>query len=439
MLLRFSTSNHGPFRDTAELSLVSGAASGTTAPEDDWTAATTRVAGIYGANASGKSSVLDAMKLFRSAVRFSATRWGERKHFPFRPFRLDRRTIESPSSYEVDFVASGTRYNYGFESDSDGIREEWLLSYPFKRPRTLFHRSGPSDEPTFQFSRHLRGPNSTIAKLVRGNSLYLSTAANNNHPVLTPLARDLVESFVHAEFDESDRLSRLNWTKNAIENPDILREAEVLLAMADTGITGLELSRSDMDGELRSKIERLFEILHDDRPATDHPEGVQAIVDDLQREIRFKHRSTDPETTTLGINEESSGTVSWLTIGLPALQCIKHGKTLVVDELDASLHPMLSTTLIEMFKNSEINSTGAQLVFTSHDTSFLGKSTVGALERDEVWFTEKNGAGNAELYSLYEFRARGDDNFERRYLQGRYGAVPLIDLEHVRTLMGTAR
>src|SRR5690606_588480 len=129
--------------------------------------------------------------------------------------------------------------------------------------------------------------------------------------------------------------------------------------------------------------------------------------------------------------DESSGTIAWLSLAFPALREIRNGGVLLVDELDSSLHPKLASALIALFQDPEINVRGAQLVFTSHDTSLLGHLAGAGLSTEETWFTEKSPDGVTEIYPLTDFPVKKDHNVERRYLGGRYGAVPTLAWEEL--------
>lgn len=350
MLLSFTVRNHRSIRDRAELRLTSTRLRTERPPGGDWRPFTTRVAAIYGANASGKSAVMHALHFMQSVIQHSATTWGSNEGFPYHPFLLDDVSSRKSSEYELDFALKRVRYTYGFESDAKGIRGEWLFSYPEGRRRSLFERCGPKPE-DINFGRKLSGENIMISKLLRPNGLYLSTAVNNNHPVLADIWNFLAR---HIGFFFVD---------------------EVNLNGADKGPKRLE------------------------------------------------------------IGDESSGTVSWLSRAMPAIIAIRKGGVFIVDEIDANLHPRLSAALIELFKDEELNDTGAQLIFTSHDTTLLGGLLGNVTSHDEIWFVEKTKTGISKLYSLAEFPVHSDHNIERRYLTGRYGAAPVVTYQMLRDLL----
>ncbi|MER5645616.1 ATP-binding protein [Streptosporangium sp. NPDC002524] len=432
MLLRFRVTNHRSIRDTAELSLVSSGFSGARPADQDWIAATTRVAGIYGANASGKSTLLEALGFMTKAVTYSATTWGSMDRFPHHPFTLDAGSRGQTSQYELDFVLNGVRLAYGFESSVTGIHREWLYSYPTGRKRVLFERSGPSGD-DLEFGRSLPGENIRIARLLRPTSLYLSTAANSNHRVLGDVHRWIAHRIRHAEYTEADRRARITWARNIMENENVLSQAVGLLKFADLGITGMVLEEEDLDEDVIQVIRGFFDnVTASEGPPRSDPD-LDKILSTLKKKIKFTHSGADPKKPfLLSLEEESSGTVAWLALGVPALLALRDGNIMTVDELDASLHPRLAAALVGMFKDPELNPKGAQLIFTSHETSLLGNMPGIDLSKDEIWFTEKAADGATELFSMAEFPVRPTDNFERRYLQGRYGAVPMISPEQLR-------
>jgi predicted ATPase len=431
MLLRFRVGNHRSIRDVVELSLVSSSLTRLAPADDDWLAATTRVAGIYGANASGKSTVLDAINFLRSAVSLSASKWGDSDEFPHHPFLLDDRSINEVSLYEIDFVARDVRHTYGFESDRAGIEREWLYSYPARKKRVLFER-GREPEKTF-FGRSLPGENAVTSKLVRPNALLLSVAKNNNHKFLSSIYREIVYRLKYARITDDDRTYRIDWIIEHLQRDEELRKhAEALIRVADLGIVGIELSKEEVDPDIQKLLTRLAQI----PDFKDLPDASDRVLKRLGRKIKLSHATgsaAGPKKFTL--QQESAGTVAWLSLSVPALHALRYGETLLIDEVDASLHPVLTAELIRIFKDPKFNSGGGQLIFTTHDTSLLGRLMGDVLSRDEVWFTEKNSAGSTTLYSLEEFSVRGNENFEKRYLEGRYGALPVVRDDELRDIL----
>lgn len=436
MLLRFRMANHRSIRDEATLSLVSSSMRGTTPPQGDWRAATLRVAGIYGANASGKSTVLHALDHCVSIVRNSATAWAEHDRLPHTPFALAAEYRTTPSLYELDFTVDGVRYTFGFRALPAGVEEEWLYSYPTGRRRLLYERTGQD----FEFGRHLPGENVRIGKVTRPTSLFLSSAANNRHPFLSPIHHYISRRLRFARLNEPDRTERLQWVVGLMEDNDARRTAEGLLRFADFGVNGIELYDEPIPDELREALRAFMGSLRSATAAGEPAKNVEEVLAISERQLQFIHDGQDGEADArLTVSQESSGTVAWLCLAVPALDAIRKGEAFVVDEIDSSLHPSLTSKLISMFKDPETNKRGAQLIFTSHDTSLLGRLHGKLLSPEEVWLTEKASNGATELYSAAEFSVRARDNLERRYLQGRYGAVPIFSRSELRQALGAER
>lgn len=429
MLLRFRVANHRSIRDEQELSLVAVPRRGEERPKASEIPPTLRVAGIYGANASGKSNVLDALWWMSTAVRYSHTRWQPDAEIPRKPFQLDDVSRNEPSFYEVDFVFKGVRHSYGFEVTDREVVGEWLFEFPHGRPKRLFEREGPKE---YKFGRALTGELRQIEKLTRNNSLYLSCAASNNHPYLSAVQRWLTGNISLATQQSLDVYLRDSRTRRMLDGstPEVSDRINRLIRVADLGITGISLGKKKLDEEFLGII-RSIDVKF---PGNSDEEFTEKLRKHLEQTVFFTHScASDPRS--LPIEEESDGTRSWFGLIGSVLTVLERGEVFLVDEIDSSLHPMISSTLVRMFKDPVINPKGAQIVFASHDTTLLGTMLENKLlERDEVWFTEKDAHGATSLYSLAEFHPRGDENPERGYLQGRYGAVPHVNFEEIRSL-----
>ncbi len=428
MLLRFRVTNHKSIRDTTELVFTKSSFEGVRPQDGDWGSVTNRVLGIFGPNASGKTTLLDAIDFAVKAINNSA-KWSERESFPHAPFLLDKESRRETSAYEFDFTVKGTRHVYGFESDSGGIASEWLHSFPEGRRRALFERNGPEPEDMI-FSRNLKGENVRISRLMGRYNLYLSTASMANHAYLRRIHHYLTKHLPYAAFAEYYKQSRIMSVKKWIEDKEALQQAQSLLRFADLGIYRLSLDEVEIDEKTQSTMRRAMKALLDDED--DEEKFFANFLEEQRKVISFWHKGSPSEDShNLGLSDESSGTVAWLSLALPALREIKYGGVLIVDELDSSLHPRLASALIAMFKSPEINPLGAQLVFTSHDTSLMGHLSGDGLDREEMWFAEKSSEGVTDVYPLTDFPIKKDHNVERRYLGGRYGAVPTLAWEEL--------
>jgi hypothetical protein len=394
VLLGFTAANVLSLRDEQTLSLVSdGLEDSPTRPTgvvmEGRPVRALPVVGIYGANASGKSNVLGALRLVRAAVLDSHAEWTRVDGVPRRPFALDPKAAKTPSSFEVDLVIDKTRWVYGFELSDTEVEGEWLHVYPRGRRQVWFDRDASAAEP-FRFpGDHLKGERATLARLTRPDALFLSTAAANNHPQLSVLHR-----WFHGNLwlvtPENDRAERERFTSRRLLTEDRMRILE-LLRVADLGIDEIEVVRRDPD-----------------------PPRVRLV------------RTNGRRRTAFDFDDESFGTRNWFALLGPLLLALKEGAVLLVDELDASLHPLLVTEFIRLFQDPA-NPKNAQLIFTSHDTTPLGTATGDRpLGREQIWLTERRADGATELYPLTDAHPRKDENLERGYRAGRYGGVPRV-------------
>lgn len=421
--------------------MVPASQKGATPVTGDWGSSSLRVAGIYGANASGKSTLIHALGFFRDAIEFSATTWTGRKGLPFLPFALDDISQDKPSTYSADVVIDEIRYEYGFSILKGRVEAEWLYSFPQGRSRLLFER-GDQHSGGYKFGPNFRGGSSAIVRATLDTELFLSRAAATQHARLTPLCQKIAEGMVVTRFGDMDRQSRLSEISEGllageIEFSDII----ALLRMADVGISNLEVATHEMPEELKEIMEFIAAgarrrnrsrkgteegSTEADQEIRDSEPRVQIkLTESLQRHLEFHHEGSGGVTHVLPESVQSTGTMSWLALAVPALECLRGGRVLLVDEIDASLHPQLGLALIQMFRDPATNPRNAQLIFTTHDTYYLSSSSMMPLGDDEVWFAEKTN-GATEIYCLTDFSTRKNENVARRYLAGRYGAVPTV-------------
>lgn len=367
-----------------------------------------RVAGIYGANAAGKSNVLDALQFMGEAVAASHRLWPPEGPIPREPFLLDAEHRSEPSFFEADIVVEGVSYQYGFVLDDERILEEWLYAFPHGRRQVWFSRDAKAAEP-FAFGKKLKGNNRVLARLTRPNCLFLSVAAGYNHEALLAVYRWFARKLRSAT--AQDRASWTTFQDFISQRERKEHEAAVLdlLQRADLGVTGFEVRR-EAPG----------------RPPEEKPDLLVRSPDGSLWVFELKHKA-GRATVALPLAKESRGTRAWLSLLGPMLEALESGSLLCVDELDASLHPRLAVEVVQIFQNPDLNPKGAQLLFNTHDTSLLG-TLLGkpVLHRDQVWFVEKDATGASHVYPLTDFKPRKLENVERGYFHGRYGAIPFL-------------
>lgn len=379
---------------------------------------------IYGANASGKSNLLRAMQTFRIIVINSATKIQPGEKLPVEAFRLNKQTAKSPTTFEVIFIHNGIRYEYGVSLNRERIYEEWLIAHPNETQQTWFSRQYIPDNPDFKadegykwyFGRGLKGEKLRIKKFVRLNSLFLSHAAQNNHPQLT----EIFECFQDGINIINSSSNPNYFTLKIIEKNSILKEGIAkLLREADIDISGIKIETKPFPEELTSVFQQII------KDRIEYLESDRILIDDFQKiDIITLHKMIDSdEEIEFDIDDESDGTQRLFEIAGLWLYVLQYGELLLIDELDRSLHPKLSKALLKMFNDQEINKNNAQLIFTTHDTTLLD---LEILRRDQVWFTEKDKS-MTKLYSLLDFQPRKDESLQQGYLLGRYGAIPFIN------------
>ena len=411
MLLRFRFSNYRSFREEQELSLVASPLS--EMPETVMASSAVPdgvlpVAAIYGANASGKSNVLKALQFMQGAIKDSFGNWPPNGPISYEPYALDGSSSTQPSQFVMDFLFKGSRYHYGFTSNSDGIVSEWLHAFPNQRRQVWFDRKRGRP---ISFSRTLIGENTQIAKLTRPNSLFLAAAAQANHRVLAPLHQWLTSG---QPVVGRARETSLHETVELLERSQtVLLAVGRLLIAADLGISGLAIKAGKLS------------LSEPSEPAVLAVAALRARIFKLGRELEF-HHSGSAGSLIFSKDQESDGTLAYLSILASTLTRLGAGGLVLVDELDRSLHPILARSLVQLFDSKESNPKSAQLIFNTHDTNLLSG---GLLRRDQIWFTAKDRKGASHLYPLTDFKPRKGENLENGYLQGRYGAIPFLNSE----------
>ena len=416
MLLSFRVSNHLSIRDMQQLSLMATSLTDEERGLIERSAIAQRrilpAVVIYGANASGKSNIVDAISFMRKIVLFSHSHGTPDDDVPREKFELDHASSGKPTYFDMDFVVEDVRYHYGFETTDSAFESEWLYSYPKNRKRMLFERT----ESSFQFGRELKGSNKNIAELTRTNSLFLSAAAQNDHAQLSKIYRYFKMIRIIREISIPGNLV----TRRLLDESKRGLDQRVIdyLGAIDTGVVNFRRKKIELaDGfeTFHTEMIKLFE-KYLDQPLD------EKVASDLNLDhIELGHRGTDGETFFLDLDNESAGTRRLLIVLTHMFSALDNGGLLCIDELDASLHTNAVETLLKIFCSSDANSKGAQLIATTHDTNLMNPSI---LRRDQQWFTEKDQDGATHLYSLSDFRTRKEDNFERDYREGRYGAIP---------------
>ena len=394
MLIQFSVENYLSIKDKIVLSML--ASRDTEHPEYliiDGNKNHLKSTVIYGANASGKSNVLNA---FWFMVNYVLTSHNQQVHKAIErsPFKFDRETPTRPSSFEVIFTANGIRYVYGFSVTDKAVVEEYLYYYPNGRQALIFERKDTTD---FRFTVDVEEQN-TLKERTSANKLYLSVASNWSYSKVVPVLEWFASCQIITKHSVADAYGL---EAEQLKDDDYRRVIASMLRIADFGIQSLQVRDSDPIPSLRGD-------------AFPNIEAVHTVQD----------TDGNASSYTLNMTEESDGTNSYFKLIGVVKKALDQGTLLVADEMDAHLHPLLTKHLVSLFNSTEFNPNGAQLIFTSHNTNLLD---LDVLRRDQIWFTEKDEQTAAtDLFSLYDFSIRKVAKVEKGYLIGRYGAIPFI-------------
>jgi AAA15 family ATPase/GTPase len=374
-----------------------------------------RSAAIYGANASGKSNLVQAFDFFQNFVLQSSETHREGHEIPVLPFLLDPKLAKKSSELEITFLLDGVRHQYGFIVSPERVSEEWLTVYPKGKPQEWFRRIvGASGRSEWSFSRtHMRGDKIQLADRTRENALFLTVAAQWNHPQIKT---------IYAWFENRIRVlprqidTMTDTRRQLVKDAHFCDWAAGILRAADTGISGVYASTREIN-----KDDFRFP---NDMSADPTNSVTREFLKIFKLDVRIRRRLPGSDTEIeWDLEHESDGTQRMLELLGPIRDVLEQGAVLIMDELDTSLHAFITRAIVRLFNNPDTNPNGAQLVFTTHDTSLLDLTI---FRRDQIWLTEKDQSGATDLYSLQDYSPRKGEAIQKGYLLGRYGAVPFI-------------
>jgi len=419
MLVEFTVNNFKSIKDSIKFSMITSTKDGSnTFDVRDYKLLSSAI--IYGANASGKSNFLRAMAFMSRFVlnRFKILQSTDR--LPHEPFRLCSETEDSSSLFEIVFFIDDVKYRYGFEMDNETIYSEWLFADEKGKEAKLFIRDiedvdyvNPNKfkEGVLFFDK--KNQKIRIAK----NQLFIWKCDQEDGEI----SKSILKWFNSFNMiDGMDHQGYINFTMKKMEDENFKNKIIELVKTADIDIDDISIEEDDVPLEMIEKLPMpdsiKKEILNDG--------GLKSI------EINTKHKKYDENGNIVGEvifeldKEESTGTRKFFAMSAPIIDTLLNGKVLIIDELDASLHPILTQHLIKLFHNKDINKRNAQLIFATHDTNLL-KPYI--FRRDQIWLTEKDKYGSTDLYSLARFKGvRAKEDFEKQYIQGKYGAIPYL-------------
>lgn len=416
MLVEFSVCNYGSFAERQTFSMTASTPRGQSADEVPHHLFATgssavpyvlKTACIFGPNGVGKSTLLRAANFFSKFVINSSKATQEGEPIDVAPFAFDPDMRNKPSEFEAVFVVDDTLFQYGFKLDKRRVHEEWLFQRSMKprsQMRAVFHRSFDESSGSDKYDWNeniLKGNREAWREATRDNALFLSTAIQLKSASLKNAFYGAVTSLFFS-FDPSRFNSHVTLSRMFEESG---KEAVV-----------------DFVTSVCGDIEDINATEIDDDPSTTRSEPFGSDEKTRTARIRSVYKDRTGQLVEIDFNDESDGTKLLFNLAGPVLDAMRLGLTILVDEMHKSLHPHALRHIVSMFMNPEINKNGAQLIFTSHETSVMAKNF---LHRDQIWLMEKSEKSSV-LYPLSDYRVRDYEAFQRAYLDGRYGAIPKI-------------
>lgn len=398
MLLEFTVGNFLSFKDRKTFTMKPGAISelkSNIAKEGKHKLLKSAV--IYGANSSGKSNFVKALEFMISTIK-NSSKINSTDKLNVKPFLLCSENEQAPSYFEILYIRKNVRYRYGFELDNEKIHSEWLfVLQPEKKKEDIYfirNLEGIGINDIFDEAKGLEGK-------TRDNGLFLPVADQFN----SQIAKSLLWFFNNS----INVISGIKHEKN-IASTDVLYTMDNYKSSIESFIKKLDLGfrTFSLDEDTSKPFRKRVNTIHNRYDAKGN----------LISNIEFKMHE-----------HESAGTNKIFDLAGEIVLTLEYGLTLIVDELDSKLHPILTKEIIKLFNNEEFNKDNAQLIFTTHDTNLL---SANLFRRDQIWFTEKDECESTDLYSLLEFKdydgktIRKDRSFEKDYINGRYGGIPFI-------------
>lgn len=428
MLLRFSVSNFRGLRDLQELNL---AASGydkslpenTVSPEfpglkgHRWL----KGAALYGANASGKTTVIEAMEALSEWVGKSAKTTDPDEPISFiEPYSLDSSAAKEPTAFAIVYMEDGVRYEYRVAATKRLILHESLRAWPVGKEQIWFERDWDPEAGKHDYSPESPTglPRSRdIEERTLPNMLYLSKAVAEAREPVKPAFRWLVHRFKFLDLSTRSNLGR-SFTLTQLDGNNEELKSKIVKALrhADIGIVdALAVEGAPLD-------QSFFEVLK----VVDPEKFKDFSSEDSQpkrMEPQLFHKGPKNAKVALDWDRESAGTHRLFSLLGPWLDILSEGYTVCIDEIETSMHPIMVRELLKLFFSDKENTAGAQIIFTTHNPLLLDSTL---MRRDQVWFTDKDDEGAVHLYPLTDYKPRGGESLIRGYMAGRYGAVPFV-------------
>ena len=384
-----------------------------------------RSATIYGANASGKSNLIKALNAMHQMVLHSASKQVDENIEFYEPFKLDPDFARQEIEFYIDFIAgNGIRYQYSFAFLKDKIIKENLSFFPKARKALLFNRIWKNGKHETNFGNYFVQRKKLRSNLP--NQLLLSTGARDDNAILKQVYRFFKKIMVWNAHSRRQLEVLQTQVEDWITRKDktAFRKRLIrLIRLSDTKIQDIQVFDFDeFDFQFKQQLDISMR-----KKFLVNQKFLSMAVHKTYKNGKFLG------TDMLPLSEESEGTQMLFNLGGHILRILEDGGILIIDELENSLHPKLSRFLVNLFHYNEINANNAQLIFATHETGLLDKNL---FRKDQIWLTEKDEQGQTEIFSLADIEGLSHDApFEKWYLQGKFGAQPMI--KEVEFIFGT--
>lgn len=418
MLLEFSIENFLSFKNKKTLSMEATAITDfqETNVIDSNNVRLLKSAVIYGANSSGKTNLLRALSTMRRIV-YTSAKQSSTEGLPVTPFLLSSETSNKPCLFEVLFITKGKKYRYGFEVTTKAVLSEWLFEVLRTKDRLLFIREKDKIQVEDAFTE---GAN--LEEKTRDNALFLAICDQFNGKISGQIMKWFKNVRTISGLETDDYRG---YTFSLLETEKSKEQLMKFFSKLDLGFEKVIVSKNEFNPAFLPK---------------GIPEEVlKQMIADLQGKkivsAETLHKKYNKDGTVAGVvnfdlrDQESAGTNKVFDLAGHVFNTLRYGGVLVIDELDAKLHPLLTNAIVKLFNSVEYNPCNAQLVFATHDTNLL---SMGNFRRDQIYFIEKDNFAASDVYSLAEYKekdgkkVRKDRSFEPDYINGRYGAIPFI-------------
>lgn len=370
---------------------------------------------MYGSNGGGKSNYIDGLAFMKDFVINSSKQKQANESIEVTPFLLSTETIYKPSTFEIEASVSGIHYKYRFSVNYERVHSEYLAIVTGKKERSLFERTYHKKEHDYSFfiSEDFKKSDPIDPKIVRDNALLISVSSQFNGEV----AQAIVDWFQSIKIlSGTNYLEYIDYTAKLLDEPGAGTTLKRLLVEANLGFIDVEIERKTLTPDMLEGF------------PSEMKKTLLSMNKDLVR-IKTVHAKREKNGRTVGevqfdlMTDESLGSQKFFALLGPIYDSLKNGHLLIIDELDARLHPYVSRLILDFYLTPANNPRNAQFIFTTHNPQFLNKDI---LRRDQLLFVNKSEEECSEIYSIYshEKNLRNDASYDKEYLSGELGAVP---------------